>query len=122
MRSRRAIVAFFCLTGVAAAAPLLAPYDSGRQFAGYPYAPPMPPHVMDERGTWHTPFAYPISLADPIERRYTEDRSRPITLRSDEPWFLLGSDELGRDVLSRVLAGARLSLGLSLLAALFAIV
>ena len=81
----------------------------------------MPPHVVDERGGWHAPFAYPISLVDPIERRYAEDRSRRITLRSDEPWFLLGSDELGRDVLSRVLAGTRLSLGLSLLAALFAI-
>ena len=121
MHSRRAIVAFVCLTGFAALAPLLAPYDPGRQFAGYPYAPPMRPHVTDQGGEWHAPFAYPISLADPIERRYTEDRSRRITLRSDEPWFLLGSDELGRDVLSRILAGARLSLGVSLIAALLAI-
>ena len=39
----------------------------------------------------------------------------------DEPWFLLGSDALGRDVLSRVLAGARLSLGVALLATLLAL-
>jgi peptide/nickel transport system permease protein len=120
--SRRAIVAFLSLAGFAAVAPLLAPYDPGRQFAGYPYAPPMRPHLTDGGGEWHAPFAYPVSLADPIERRYAEDRSRRITLRSDEPWFLLGSDELGRDVLSRVLAGARLSLGVSLIAALLAIV
>jgi len=122
MRSRRAIVAFLGLAGFAAVAPLLAPYDPGRQFAGYPYAPPMRPHLTDEDGTWHAPFAYPISLADPIDRRYAEDRSRRVTLRSGEPWFLLGSDELGRDVLSRVLAGARLSLGVSLIAALLSIV
>lgn len=121
MRSRRAIVGFLCLAAVTALAPLLAPYNPGRQFAGYPYAPPMRPHVIDAAGAWHLPFAYPISIADPIERRYAEDRSRRIGWGSDEPWFLLGSDELGRDVWSRVLAGARLSLGVSLLAALLAI-
>jgi peptide/nickel transport system permease protein len=121
VHSRRAIIAFVSLAGFAAAAPLLAPYDSGRQFAGYPYAPPMRPHLTDDAGRWHAPFAYPISLADPIERRYAEDRSRRITLGSDQPWFLLGSDELGRDVLSRLLVGARLSLGVSLIAALLAI-
>jgi len=38
-----------------------------------------------------------------------------------EPWFLLGSDTLGRDVLSRVLAGARLSLGVALLSTVLAL-
>jgi peptide/nickel transport system permease protein len=91
-------------------------------FAGYPFAPPMRPHVIDDRGAWHAPFAYPIALVDPIERRYVEDRSRRIGWGSGEPWFLLGSDDLARDVFSRVLAGARLSLGVSLLAALIALV
>ena len=122
MRSWFAPVAFACLTTLAAIAPRLAPYDPGRVFAGYPFAPPMRPHVVDDRGAWHAPFAYPIVLADPIERRYVEDRSRRISWGSSEPWFLLGSDDLARDVFSRVLAGARLSLGVSLLAAVFAIV
>jgi len=122
MRSRRAIIAFVCLTAGAALAPRVAPYDPGRQFAGYPYAPPMPPHVIDGRGSWHAPFAYPITLVDPIERRYREDRSRVTEWGGNDPWFLLGSDELGRDVLSRLLAGARLSLGVSLLAAILALV
>jgi peptide/nickel transport system permease protein len=122
VRSGSALVAFVSLAFVAGIAPRLAPYDSGRVFAGYPFAPPMRPHVIDDRGAWHAPFAYPIVLADPLERRYVEDRSRTIGWRSSEPWFLLGSDDLARDVFSRVLAGARLSLGVSLLAALIALV
>ena len=122
MRSPSALAAFACLAFVAAIAPRLAPYDPGRVFAGHPFAPPMRPHVIDDRGGWHAPFAYPIVLADPLERRYVEDRSRTIAWGSSEPWFLLGSDDLARDVFSRVLAGARLSLGVSLLAALIALV
>jgi len=82
----------------------------------------MRPHLVDDLGAWHPPFAYPIKLVDPIERRYVEDRSRRIGWGSDDPWFLLGSDDLARDVLSRVLAGARLSLGVSMLAAIIAII
>jgi peptide/nickel transport system permease protein len=64
-----------------------------------------------------------VRIVDPIERRYAEDRTRRITLAdAGEPWFLLGSDGVGRDVLSRVLAGARLSLGVALLATLFTLV
>jgi peptide/nickel transport system permease protein len=111
-----AVLALFVI-----AAPALAPYDAGRQFDGYPYAPPMRPHVFDAAGAWHAPFAHPIALADPIERRYVEDRTRRIGFESAEPWFLLGSDALGRDVLSRVLTGARLSLGLALLSAALAL-
>jgi peptide/nickel transport system permease protein len=121
MSSRRALIAFAALAIVAGLAPLLAPYDPGRVFPGYPYAPPTRPHIVDAAGAWRAPFAYPIKMADPIERRYTEDRSRTLAWRSNEPWFLLGSDELGRDVLSRLLAGARLSLGVSLSAAVLAL-
>ena len=103
-------------------APIFAPYKPGRQFAGYPYAPPMAPHVRDAGGAWHAPFAFPIRVEDPIERRYAEDRSRRITsFDGDEPWFLLGSDPLGRDILSRLLFGARLSLGVAVLATLLAV-
>jgi peptide/nickel transport system permease protein len=98
------------------AGPAIAPYGPDRDFAGYPYAPPMRPHVVDDRGGWHAPFAYPVAVIDRIERTYGEDRSRRITFASAEPWFLLGSDGLGRDVLSRLLAGARLSLGVAALA------
>jgi len=101
--------------------PLIAPYGAGQQFAGYQYAPPMRPRILDDAGM-HMPFAHPLRAADPIERRYESDRSRRISSFADsEPWFLLGSDALGRDILSRVLIGARLSLGIALLATLAAI-
>jgi peptide/nickel transport system permease protein len=112
---------FLVLVAAVVIAPVLAPYDPGRQFDGYPYAPPMAPHVIDASGAWHAPFAYPIRLVDPIERRYVDDRTRGVTFRSADPWFLLGSDALGRDVLSRVLAGTRLSLGVALLSTFIAL-
>lgn len=112
---------FLAFVLVVLIAPVLAPYDAGRLFAGYQYAPPMRPHVFDAGGI-HRPFAYPVRAVDPIERRYEPDRSRRISTFADtEPWFLLGSDALGRDVLSRVLIGARLSLGIALLATLAAL-
>jgi peptide/nickel transport system permease protein len=115
------LAAFAALALVVLGAPSLAPYDPGRQFPGYQYAPPMRPHLVDPKGAWHRPFAFPVRVADPIERRFAEDRSRRTTMGEAEPWFLLGSDALGRDVLSRLLAGARLSLGVALLSTLLAL-
>jgi peptide/nickel transport system permease protein len=107
---------FAALAALVLAGPAIAPYAPDRVFDGYPFAPPMRPHVIDAQGGWHLPFAYPITIVDRLERRYVEDRSRRISFASAEPWFLLGGDSLGRDVLSRLLAGARLSLGVALLA------
>jgi peptide/nickel transport system permease protein len=91
----------------------------------------MRPHVVGEKGDLHAPFVYPVRLVDPLERRYVEERTRVIPLRwlsgavvraaDNEPWFPLGSDALGRDVFSRVVLGARLSLGVALLAAAIAL-
>jgi peptide/nickel transport system permease protein len=108
------LLAAFAL--VVLVAPLLAPYDPGRLFDGYAFAPPMFPRVVDD-GRIRAPFAYPLVPVDPIERRYDADRSRRVhSFSEDTPWFLLGSDPLGRDVLSRLMFGARLSLGIALLA------
>jgi peptide/nickel transport system permease protein len=113
-------------------APWVAPYDPGRQFSTHPYAPPMRPHLFDAAGVPHAPFVYPLRLVDRLERRYEEDRARMIPLRwfsgtlvrvdGEDPWFPLGSDALGRDVFSRVALGARLSLGVALLATALALV
>lgn len=112
-------------------APWLGPNPPERQFSAYPFAPPMRVHLFTEEGALGRPFVYPLRLEDPLERRYTEDSSRRVPLRwfagslvgvaGSDPWFPLGSDGLGRDVFSRVLAGARLSLGLSGLASLVAL-
>jgi peptide/nickel transport system permease protein len=113
---------FTALAVFVIAAPWLAPYDPARQFDGHPFAPPMRPHLIDDQGVWHAPFAYATQLVDPLERRYAEDRTRRVTFRSpDAAWFLLGSDALGRDVLSRVLSGTRLSLGVALLSTALAL-
>ena len=117
------LVAFAALAIFVLVAPLPAPYDPGDQFTSYPFAPPMLPHIVDDHGTWHRPFAYALRVVDPIERRYAQDRTRRVTWGSGhEPWFPLGSDGLGRDVFSRVLVGARLSLGVALLSTLLALV
>jgi peptide/nickel transport system permease protein len=115
-------VFFALLIAFVSVAPHLAPYDAGRQFPGYQYAPPMRPHLVDEAGRWRAPFAYAVRVVDPLERRYEEERTRIIDGFQDPlPWFLFGSDALGRDVLSRVLIGTRLSLGLALLATVLAL-
>lgn len=104
------------------AAPAFAPYEPGRQFPGYQYAPPMLPRIVADDGEWHRPFAYAIKAEDPIERRYGEDRATRVTsFGGPQPWFLLGSDALGRDVLSRVLVGAQFSLGIAAIATILSI-
>jgi peptide/nickel transport system permease protein len=88
----------------------------------------MPPRVVDDDGRWHAPFVYPLRLVDRLERRYVEDRATRVPLRwfaggvlvttvdPRVPWLPLGADALGRDVLARVLQGARLSVGLAAVA------
>ncbi len=121
-----AAVILFALAA-AALAPWIAPHDPHEQNAAYPYAPPMAPHVFDDGWRPHAPFVYPIHLADRVERRYVADRSTRIALFLNpepstlNPVFLLGTDALGRDVLSRLLHGARASLGIAIAATLGAL-
>lgn len=106
-------------------APWLAPHDPGDQDADYPYAPPTVPHILDDDWRPHFPFVYRLHLADRLERRYVQDRTDlvPIFTAGDEqgPVFLLGTDGLGRDVFSRLLYGARASLGIAIIASALAI-
>lgn len=116
----------------AAAAPILTPHSPIRQFAGLENVPPMPIRLFTEDGRLRRPFVYPAVLVDRLERRYAEDRTRPATVRwftggtiasveEGTPWFPLGTDPLGRDVLTRLLYGARLSLGVALTATIGAL-
>jgi peptide/nickel transport system permease protein len=112
---RRAGILILALIGVAVLAPTLAPYDSGRAFRDFLHAPPMRPQL--EGGAL---VVHPLLLANRMEQRFEPDRSRTVPLpwfgASDMPVFLLGADDFGRDVLSRLLHGARTSVGLALVA------
>jgi peptide/nickel transport system permease protein len=123
-RPMTALVA--CLLALAIAAPWLAPYDPELQHDDFLHAPPMTPHVLRD-GALGAPFVYPLSLADRLAQRYVEDRAR----RQPLPWFardpatpvfLMGADSFGRDLLSRLLHGARVSLSLGLAAVLLTLV
>ncbi len=116
----------------AALAPWLAPNDPARQFDGRAYAPPTRVHLFTRGGSITSPFFYAQRLVNPLERRYADDVSHPIPLRlpswrgaaapadAEQPLLLLGGDGRGRDLFSRMLYGARISLGLALVAALSA--
>ena len=118
----------------ALSAGFLAPYSPSAQNRSFPYAPPTRLHVVDERGRLHLrPFVYALSDEGGVDAAYREDRSQAFPVRLlardeasgrlhlfgvDEParLFVLGSDGFGRDQLSRLLHGARVSLLAGLLA------
>lgn len=104
-----------------------APHDPDQRWRGLLNAPPTRVHVVDAEGRWHRPFVYGWRRVNQLEQRYDVDDSvrAPLVffsgaalVRSDDelraPLLLLGTDSLGRDVFSRMLHGARASLGLAL--------
>lgn len=107
----------------AAASPFIAPYDPVRQYRSQPDCPPMGLHVTPaaERGHGWV-FAYPMKMINPLARQFVEDRSRRTYIRffyrghlfttesAELPWFIFGSEGLGRDLFSRIVYGARVSM------------
>ena len=123
--TRQVTVLLGVLAGVAIVGPWLAPYDPEISHRDFLHAPPMPPRVI-HAGALHAPFVYPIAMVDRLRQQYAEDRVRPTPLpwfaeAPSAPAFLLGADSFGRDLLSRLLYGARVSLSLALVAVLGAL-
>jgi peptide/nickel transport system permease protein len=123
-----------------------APYDPGTQDRVSPYAPPMRVHLRDANGQWHArPFVYALQASTTDLNSYSEDTTqiRPIRwfvrgdsyrvagmissnrhlfgVEGDARVYLLGTDGFGRDQLSRLLYGGRISLAAGLLAAALAL-
>ena len=121
-------------------ADFFAPYGMETQNRKLFNCPPTRPHFIDSSGTFHfRPFVYGKDLVDKKWTKYADDTSRiyPIKfgVRGDSykllgfipsSWhffgvggegriFLVGTDQYGRDVLSRLLFGARISLSVGLI-------
>ncbi|HWC16702.1 MAG TPA: ABC transporter permease, partial [Terriglobales bacterium] len=121
----------------------IAPYDYATQYRDYPFVPPMTVHFIDAHGHFHfRPFLYwtedpsaqasqavgqifPIKffVPGPDYKIAGLLRARMHLFAVDEPGkiFLLGTDEYGRDQLSRLLAGGQITLLAGFMAALLSI-
>ena len=124
-------------------APFLAPYALDFSDRSLFYAPPVGVHFVDARGRFHLrPFVYAYRVVDPTLPSYAWDTSRTYDVRffvAGAPYrlfwlipsdlrllgvdpparlFLLGTDQFGRDLLSRLLYGSAVSLLIGLLVVL----
>ena len=139
-------VAIYSLISVYAAILLggfIAPYDYSIQNREYSFAPPTRIHTIDAHGNFHfRPFIYKLRYSS---GDYVEDREQMYAVRFfvggagyklagflsarihlfgvDGParMFLLGTDQYGRDQLSRLLRGGQISLLAGLFAATLSI-
>ena len=113
---------------LAAASPFFASYDPTYQNREMPDCPPMSLHLSApsdwSRGLFYT---HPMHMQDPIARRFAADPSRRLDIHlftrghlfttdsEREPYFMLGSDGLGRDLYSRIVYGSRVSMCVGLI-------
>src|SRR5205807_2335596 len=131
-------VALGCLAGIhllVIFAGFVSPYSFDAQERFHSFAPPTRVHFFDSNGKFHLrPFVYAVASGDENSNEYREDRSvtYPISfftageeyslfgvwpcqrhlfgVNAPARIYLLGADGFGRDQLSRLLYGGRVSL------------
>ena len=152
LRTRRlAVIAFIFLATLYAILPFIeaiAPYDPETRDSEKIFAPPQSVSLF-HKGEFIGPFVYAYTSTlnlTTYKREFATDTSKPERLRffcQGEPYlmfglipaqtklvcgeaghtlFLAGTDRLGRDVLSRILFGARISLTIGLFGVLISLV
>ncbi len=123
---------FLIFLGFAALlADVLAPYGATEETRAHSFHPPVKVYFSDA-GSLSRPFVYVSrpEFDESLRKIYKEDRTRKYFLEFGdgklfgvpEPAkvYLLGTDSRGRDLFSRILFGARISLSIGLLGALIA--
>lgn len=120
---------------------VLAPYHQHTRNVQHIYVAPQPVHLF-HKGEFIGPFVYALDYKldmNTLKRIFTENPEKPLKIRflcrgdkynwwgvvpgdlhlmcppEGGPMFLLGSDRLGRDMLSRILYGMRISLTIGLI-------
>lgn len=133
---------------IAAFCEFLSPANPWQRNAAQKFAPPQRVRLFHD-GKLHRPFVYPaVQHIDPETRRlnYTLDTTRPrplslfvrgqkyemwglwqsdlhlLGVRGGEPVYLLGADNMGRDLLSRIFYGSRISLSIGLIGVFLSLV
>jgi peptide/nickel transport system permease protein len=122
-------------------ADFVAPYPKDYRFSAFPYRPPSPIHLFDNEGKFRGPFVYGVTSernTETLRLMFKTDTSTIYPLRFftrgephkllgliktdiylfgvEEPGaiYLFGADSIGRDLFSRTIHGARLSLSIGL--------